>query len=72
MGEKRWYIEVGFGEGKVYVQTDTSQPVYQNSGQLFVGDFRDREAENIFCEDKNNSTVFTTLTEGMLVIHSSQ
>ena len=70
VGEKRWYIDVGFGDGKVYVRTDSSQPVYQSSGQLFVGDFRDREAENVFCEDEVLSTVFTTLTEGALLIQT--
>ena len=70
MGEKRWYINVGFGGGKVYLGTDSSQPVYQSTGQLFVGDFRDREAENVFCEDEVLSTVFTTLNEGTLLIQT--
>lgn len=67
-----WYIDVAFGGGKVYVVTDSSEPEYQSSGQLFVRDFRSRVEGRIFCEDEANSTVFTTLTEGMLVIHSSQ
>ena len=71
MGEKRWYI-IGFGGIQRDVLTDSSQRVYQSSGQLFVGDFQSSEEETTFCEDEALSTVFTALTEGMLVIHSSQ
>ena len=65
VGEEMWYI--GFGGSKVFVETDSSARVYQSSGQLFVGNFQLSEAIGIFCEDQVLSTVFTALTEGVLI-----
>ena len=66
VGEERWYTE-NFDGSKAYLRTDSSATVYQSSGQLFVGDFQSRQAENIFCEDMVLSTVFTALMEGVLI-----
>ena len=68
VGEERWYTE-NFDGSKAYLGTDSSATVYQSSGQLFVGDFRSHQAENIFCEDEVLSTVFLALMEGALLIH---
>ena len=68
VGEKRWY-DASFGGGKVYIGTDSSQQVYQSSGQLFVKGFQSSEEENVFCEDEVLSTVFTALTEGACYAH---
>ena len=62
VGEKRWY-DASFA-GKVYIGTDSSQQVYQSSGQLFVGSFQSRE--EVLCEDEVLTTVFTALDEGVL------
>ena len=71
MGAKRWY-NIRFGGIQTNVSRDSSQRVYQSSGQLFIGDFEFSEEVIIFCEDEAHSTVFTELMEGVLVIHSSQ
>ena len=63
VGEKRWYV-IGFGDIQTFLPTDSTQNVYQSSGQLIVGDFQQSEAEVIFCEDEGGSTVFTNLAEG--------
>ena len=75
VGEKRWYV-TGFGAVKVYIGTDqvyswtdSSQRVYQSSGQLFIQDFQSSQKENVFCEDEVLSTVFTALTEGACYAH---
>ena len=70
VGEKMWYI-AGFGGIKRFIGTDSSQRVYQSSGQLFVGGFQSSEEEEVFCEDEVLSTVFTALTEGLLIARSS-
>ena len=67
VGEKRWY-DATFA-GKVYIGTDSSQQVYQSSGQLFVGSFQ--SSEEVFCEDEVLTTVFTALAEGVLIARSS-
>ena len=64
MGERRWYV-IGFGRNQMLLPTDSTQVVYQSSGQLLVSDFQQSEAEQIFCEDEGGSTVFTNLAEGM-------
>ena len=68
VGEKRWYV-AGFGGVKMFIGTDSSQQVYQSSGQLFIGGFQDSEEVNVFCEDEVLSTVFIALTEGACYAH---
>ena len=65
LGEKRWYV-VGFGGIQVFLPTDSTQDVYQSSGQLIVGDFQQSEEEQVFCEDEQGSTVYTNLAESAL------
>ena len=69
VGERRWYVDASFGTGKVYIGTDSSQRVYQSSGQLFVGGFQSSQEEEVFCEDEVLSAVFTALTEGACYTH---
>ena len=69
VGEKRWFV-FRFGGIQTDVLTDSSRRVYQSSGQLFNRDFQSSEEVTVFCEDEDLSTVFTTLTEGALLIQT--
>ena len=60
-----WYT-VSIDGDKMYVRTNSSRAVYQNSGKLFLGNFQSIQTVKFFCDDEVLS-VYTELKEGVLI-----